>query len=56
MSTSDLAYGLRVTWQGRAATIIDIDWRLHAVRVRLRFAAAQPRTRWVHASELEVLL
>jgi hypothetical protein len=56
MSTSDLAYGKRIRWQGQAAEIIDIDWqRLHAVRVRIRIPRAEPRTRWVPVNELEPL-
>lgn len=54
MSAADLAYGRRVVWQGHTAEIIDIDWqRIHAVRVRIRTPTAQPRTRWVLASDLE---
>lgn len=54
MSALDLAFGQRVRWQGQDATIIDIDWqRLHAVHVRIRIPTAQPRTRWVRASDPE---
>jgi len=56
MTTTDLAYGRRCIWRGLAAEIIDIDWqRLNAITVRIRIARAQPRTRWVRASELEAV-
>ena len=53
MSANDLAYNLRVRYQGELAIVVDICRRVDRTSAQIRLAHGPRRLRWVRVDELE---